>query len=1277
MGKKRVAESGDELDNPTLENVNSEPTTNKMKKKKRKEAEPEEESNAPSTSKKSSSANPMEVKKEKRKRDKERHHEESDNAEPKPKQMAFEFKDDEKAAEDTSPSSSGAALPEFHIGVFKQLAAADSSAREAAAQMLVTELRQVQKAYDELENKESIDGELKLEADKGDGLNKCAPSLRYAVRRLIRGVSSSRECARQGFALGLSILVSAVPSIKMDSLLKLIIDLVEVTSSMKGQEVRDSLLGRLFAYGAIARSGRLTEEWIKDKDTPYIKDFIGSLVSLANKKRYLQEPAVSIIWELVEKLPVEALSNHVFEAPGLLEWFECATEVGNPDALLLALKMQEKAGVDKTFGKLLPSPYSLSSLFSADYLSSIATCLKESTFCQPRIHSVWPALVNILLPDTVLQDVDPAPVLNSTKKHKKSRKGEEDVEKNLRNFCEVILEGSLLSSSHDRKSLAFDVMLLLLPKLPANYASIVLSHKLVQCLMDVLSTRDSWLFKVAEHFMKELSEWAKHDDERKVTVIEALQKHSNGKFDTITRTKTVKNFMVEFKNESGCMCLFRSLTSMFLDEGHASEEPSDQSQTTDDNSEIGSVEDKDSNGALGFSDLLKSWVIESLPGVLKHSELDQNARFKLQKEILKFLAVQGLFSSTLGSEVTSFELQEKFKWPKSAISSALCRMCIEQLQSLLASAQKVEGSHALTSGAEANDLGSYFMHFVNTLRSIPSVSLYRSLNDDDEQAFKELQSMEALLLREERHSVSSMDLNKCHAMRYLLIQLLLQILLRPGEFSEAASELVICCKKTFGSSDLLGSSGEDESNENGAPELMDVLVDTMLSLLPQSSAPLRTAIEQTFKYFCNDITDDGLVRMLRVIKKDLKPARHQDTDTEDDDDNDLLDIEDEEEEPDEDEINETAESDEQTDGSEAVVGAEIASTELPDASDDSESDEGMDDDAMFRMDSYLARIFKEKKNQAGGETAQSQLVLFKLRVLSLLEIYLHENPGEPLVLKVFQNLAQAFINPNATEGSEQLGQRIWGILQKKIFKAKDYPRGEALQLPLLESILEKFLKLAARPFKKKKSAANLSKKKQSVSLNRYKMINSLAQNSTFWILKIVDGRNFPENELERILDIFKSVLAAYFDSKKSQMKSDFLKEIFKRRPWVGHHLFEFLLEKCSNAKLQFRQVEGLDLILETLKSLVPANADQSNQEASKKTLKGKLRKLSHLIQVLVTNMPDKQSRRADVRKFCSKVFGILSSLNLTAPFLKALEPDGHTACESQLGDTFLALKKQQ
>ena len=88
----------------------------------------------------------------------------------------------------------------------------------------------------------------------------------------------------------------------------------------------------------------------------------------------------------------------------------------------------------------------------------------------------------------------------------------------------------------------------------------------------------------------------------------------------------------------------------------------------------------------------------------------------------------------------------------------------------------------------------------------------------------------------------SADANRLHALRYLLIQLLLQLLLRPGEFSEAASEIIICCKKFFPSPDLLDS--DDEPNGDEAPELMDVFVDTMLSLLPQSSAPMRSAIEQ-------------------------------------------------------------------------------------------------------------------------------------------------------------------------------------------------------------------------------------------------------------------------------------------------------------------------------------------------------------------------------------------------------------------------------------------------
>ncbi|KAL4301993.1 hypothetical protein GQ457_10G021760 [Hibiscus cannabinus] len=78
-------------------------------------------------------------------------------------------------------------------------------------------------------------------------------------------------------------------------------------------------------------------------------------------------------------------------------------------------------------------------------------------------------------------------------------------------------------------------------------------------------------------------------------------------------------------------------------------------------------------------------------------------------------------------KVSSFKLQEKFRWPKATTSTTLCKMCIEQLQSMLASVQKVEEPRSLANALELNDLGSYFTQFFSTLRNIPSVSLFRIL----------------------------------------------------------------------------------------------------------------------------------------------------------------------------------------------------------------------------------------------------------------------------------------------------------------------------------------------------------------------------------------------------------------------------------------------------------------------------------------------------------------------------------------------------------------------
>lgn len=137
-------------------------------------------------------AKPMEKQKKRKAMDKERRLHAALEAKPKPPPSMDDVSELKTAA--AASSSGGAVLPEFHVGVFKDLASADAAVREAAVEALATELMEVQRAYEGLENKELLEGGgVKLEAEKDDGLNDCAPSLRYALRRLIRGVSSSRE----------------------------------------------------------------------------------------------------------------------------------------------------------------------------------------------------------------------------------------------------------------------------------------------------------------------------------------------------------------------------------------------------------------------------------------------------------------------------------------------------------------------------------------------------------------------------------------------------------------------------------------------------------------------------------------------------------------------------------------------------------------------------------------------------------------------------------------------------------------------------------------------------------------------------------------------------------------------------------------------------------------------------------------------------------------------------------------------------------------------------
>lgn len=76
----------------------------------------------------------------------------------------------------------------------------------------------------------------------------------YCMKRLVRGLSSSRDCARQGFSVAMMIILEQFPDKYSSSYVLNVIDSVyKKSGQMKGQEARDFLLGQLFAYAVLLK----------------------------------------------------------------------------------------------------------------------------------------------------------------------------------------------------------------------------------------------------------------------------------------------------------------------------------------------------------------------------------------------------------------------------------------------------------------------------------------------------------------------------------------------------------------------------------------------------------------------------------------------------------------------------------------------------------------------------------------------------------------------------------------------------------------------------------------------------------------------------------------------------------------------------------------------------------------------------------------------------------------------------------------------------------------
>ncbi|GAA5822951.1 hypothetical protein JCM11251_004433 [Rhodosporidiobolus azoricus] len=206
------------------------------------------------------------------------------------------------------------------------------------------------------------------------------PDTPYALKRLIAGLASSNESARQGFAVALSQLVALLPDERAQHVLPQLFEQTTSKAGMDSREERDLLFARLMGLHAIVRSGILTRsDGAASKQGEAWQEVVQALVSLGNKKTWIREPSYWVVCEALRAL----LDSEAEWKDECVKWAvqrlvndarEKAKGWG-PEKVAIVLVLQSH-GVSADWSSVLSPSFSSGSLLSRSSLSILASALK-------------------------------------------------------------------------------------------------------------------------------------------------------------------------------------------------------------------------------------------------------------------------------------------------------------------------------------------------------------------------------------------------------------------------------------------------------------------------------------------------------------------------------------------------------------------------------------------------------------------------------------------------------------------------------------------------------------------------------------------------------------------------------------------------------------------------------------------------------------------------------------------------------------------------------------
>lgn len=1076
------------------------------------------------------------------------------------------------------------------LPLFWQLSSTDKAARLNASQSLISALETFQKTHtngrstsanaaveDEDEDMESSAGEESdldsdesgVEVDADEKVEKVvkddddreiskldkqfeasnSEDVRYSIKRLVRGLASSRENSRFGFAVALTELLARIDTLSPKHIISLVVRGSQTSNAMKGTEERDNLFARLFGLASIIESGMLfgTKATLED-----FKICLGELMALGEKKSWIRESAWWTVLTGIKGLltsqvewkdaAISAVLQRVYGTDGKpheetakkargMEWTQ------EKAALTLVL---QNSHPELPWKVLLAPTFKNGSILSSGNLSTLGKLLKEtnesvepaapsgapvaqaSTLTtgswKPQVHFVWDIILDFYF--------------------KGSSDGLKD-KASFQEFYKITVDETLFSpsSSPQRKYWGFEIISKVLPVLSNDVLPTMFTQNFMKCWMNHLSSEDRYLHKAALRVAKQVQEVTKANSMVGFALLSQLL-GSNGSrnFDKVTKTKTVENIMGNLSVE-GVQQYVSFLTTTVLETPETDE------------TDGSSIETR------------RAWAFDQLLALIRSPTLPKEDAWV--SSVLDFLLVHGLFVLDKVNKKSKIAvLHTRPQPPLSEASAAVSRARFYSAIIELTVQVKVTKDEDRPGKLQSCDsqgtlwLSRAFSLIHDLEKDNKHVSL--AVDVDEEIVADRAKAVKALKGVRNASSVPA-DVKK--GLEILLTFGLLQSYGDDVKAYESLEDIVSCVQ-------ILSQPTASSSTSEAPLPPLDLLVDVLIAYLDKASNDLKSLASLVFGLVSSEVKPSTVEHLIAQLEQsgggnesddeDEMEVSGEDGEDAAEDDKSASESEAEDEENDlkvdpefRRRVAEALQVAGMADGEDIADEGDEESGEDEDDDDSDKDSIAMDDDEMLALDEKLASIFKERRSaKKGNNTAEA--LHFKLRVLDLVEIYLRKQPTNPLIYTFIPTLLDLSQASAPTEKS--IAEKAKAILSRRFDKSEAVP--VLTEIENVKQILESVHKTAQRSKEVGKACSTVS---------------------------IFISKSFHQSDLpgasEAVTEIYKASLKDLMTRKNSKLSPTFIQDYISRQVAPGWTLREDVLNYAKGEEVNdFHHVTALTLL---------------------------------------------------------------------------------------------------